>query len=444
MRDRIDDRSLKDSDVDPAPKISFLDFAGYKYSLFVPTKVGIKKSILDASEPLKNILRTSQLHNYDTQAVGEIKRLPIELLQPSGELSPTSISLYRPKTKSGVFTRFWINGLKDYAVGSAGKLNPGNLLALAIDARGLLVVNTSNDLAWWWLRHFIEKNIMRPSIPNNTPLIKPINPNTENNIPKAPKKERLPIPEEPIVPSSQNYEKILIQKLRLIAKKGYIKSITSGPTGVGATLEKQLEIPINSSKEPDFHGIEIKSKRTQKSKKPSGLQTLFSKTPDWKNSPYSAKDLLNDFGYMKSDVLQLYLTISAAKATNHHGFFLKVDESSDRLFCIHRTDNKEKELLEWSISSLITALEKKHKKTMWVSADTNVIEGIEHFHYYKATITEMGSFDHLTDLLRAGIITLDLTLKRKPSGTTRDHGYLFRVKSANLYSAIPEPREINL
>ena len=241
-----------------------------------------------------------------------------------------------------------------------------------------------------------------------------------------------------------NPELTLVEKLKEVASKGYIKSVSTGPTSVGATLETHLGIPINSSKAPDFHGIEIKSKRTQKSKKPSGLQTLFSKTPDWKNSPYSAKDLLDEFGYMKSDVHQLYLTISAAKATNHHGFFLKVDEASDRLFCVHRKENKEKSLLEWSISSLITALEKKHKKTLWVSADSNVIDGIEHFHYYKATITEMGSFDHLPELLKTGVITLDFTLKRKPSGATRDHGYLFRVKSENLYSAIPKPREIDL
>lgn len=452
MRDRIDDRSLKFSDVDPLPIYQFLTNKQKSFCLFVPTITGIRKSIFDALDPLKTLFKANGTFDFANQKPGVKHRLSAWFLKADGSYTETKISLYRPKTKSGIFTRFWIYGLKNYASGAGNIHKPGNLLAIIIETENIYIVNTSDDLIW---HRYQNQNHVNPAITEKTSDLKM--PDQELIREKSPTylTPSKNIADHDLTYSSTNTpnapnlakthpEKILISKLKAISARGYLPSVSFGPTAVGATLEQLLEIPINSSKEPDFHGIEIKSKRIGKTKKPSGLQTLFSKTPDWKNSPYSAKDLLNEFGYMKSDVLQLYLTISAAKATNHHGFFLKVDEGSDRLFCVHRTENEEKSLLEWSISSLITALEKKHKKTMWVSADSNVIEGIEHFHYYKATITEMGSFSHLPELLKTGVITLDFTLKRKPSGATRDHGYLFRVKSENLYCAIPKPREIDL
>lgn len=439
MRDTIDDRSLKSSDIDPLPISQYLANKKKAFCLFVPTKTGIRKSIFDALDPLKTLLKVNDIFDFENQKPGVKDRLSAWFLKADGNYTETKISLYRPNTKSGIFTRFWIYGLKNYASGAEGNRKPGNLLAIIIEAKNIQIVNTSD--VWIWHRYQIQQHV--------NPVItqKDSDPKTsDEEIIREKPPTFISRPDTSNAPNlfETDPEKILISKLKAISARGFLPSVSFGPTAVGATLEHLLEIPINSSKEPDFHGIEIKSKRTQKSKKPSGLQTLFSKTPDWKNSPYSAKDLLNEFGYMKSDVLQLYLTISAAKATNHHGFFLNVDEPSDRLFCVHRKENKEKSLLVWSISSLITALEKKHKTTMWVSADSNVIDGIEHFHYYKAIITEMGSFDHLPELLKTGVITLDFTLKRKPSGATRDHGYLFRVKSENLYSAIPIPREIDL
>ena len=452
MRGRIDDRSLESSDIDPQPIFKLLSDKQKSYCLFVPTKTGLRKSIFDALDPLKTLLKTNDIFDFANQKPGVKRRLPAWFLKADGKYTETKISLYRPKTKSGIFTRFWIYGLKNYASGAEENHSSGNLLAIIIDKKNIFIVNASDDLIW--RRYINQRHIDFANTETNSEFNLQDQELIRENHPDYKEPSNL-ITTQALSPSSNDTsntsklavtdpERVLISKLRAIFARGFLPSITFGPTAVGATLEQLLEIPINSSKDPDFHGIEIKSKRTQKTKKPTGLQTLFSKTPDWKKSPYSAKNLLDDFGYIKSDVLQLYLTISAAKATNHHGFFLKVDEESDRLFCVHRTINEETELLEWSISSLIAAIEKKHKKTIWVSADTNVIDGIEHFHYYKAIITEMGSFDHLPELLRTGVITLDLTLKRKPSGATRDHGYLFRVKSENLYSAIPKPREIDL
>ena len=70
----------------------------------------------------------------------------------------------------------------------------------------------------------------------------------------------------------------LVTKLKGVYEKGWIKTLRAGDTGVGFTFETLIEIQANSSKEPDFKGIEIKTSRKNGN---SNLQTLFSKTPEW-------------------------------------------------------------------------------------------------------------------------------------------------------------------
>ena len=335
MRDRIDDRSLNSSDIDPLPISQFLTNKQKSFCLFVPTKTGIRKSIFDALDPLKILLKANGIFDFETQSPGVKHRLTAWFLKADGNYTETKISLYRPKTKSGIFTRFWIYGLKDYATGADENQKSGNLLAIILEKKNIYIVNTSD--VWIWYRYQTQQRVNPVITPKHPGLKTPDEELIREKTPTyiAPGKDivdgdlTIPSPDTSNGPNlfEADPEKTLISKLKAISARGFLPSISFGPTAVGATLEHLLEIPINSSKEPDFHGIEIKSKRIGKTKKPSGLQTLFSKTPDWKNSPYSAKDLLNEFGYMKADVLQLYLTISAAKATNHHGFFLKVDEA---------------------------------------------------------------------------------------------------------------------
>ena len=52
----------------------------------------------------------------------------------------------------------------------------------------------------------------------------------------------------------------LLEKCRQINKKGFIKTMRVGDTGVGYTLETLLGIKANSNKSPDYKGIEIKTK----------------------------------------------------------------------------------------------------------------------------------------------------------------------------------------
>lgn len=50
-------------------------------------------------------------------------------------------------------------------------------------------------------------------------------------------------------------------KLSKIKKLGYVKSMRSGPTGIGYTLETLLEIRENNISTPDLGEIELKAQR---------------------------------------------------------------------------------------------------------------------------------------------------------------------------------------
>ena len=69
----------------------------------------------------------------------------------------------------------------------------------------------------------------------------------------------------------------LLEKLRLIAGGGLVPSVMEAraDTAIGRTLETALGIVINSAKEPDYKGIEIKSYRRRRGSR-ENRKTLFS------------------------------------------------------------------------------------------------------------------------------------------------------------------------
>ena len=61
-----------------------------------------------------------------------------------------------------------------------------------------------------------------------------------------------------------------------------IPSMVNADTSVGRTLETALGIDINSSKLPDYKGIELKSFRANKGNR----KNLFAQVPNWKISKF--------------------------------------------------------------------------------------------------------------------------------------------------------------
>lgn len=208
------------------------------------------------------------------------------------------------------------------------------------------------------------------------------------------------------------------------------------------TLETLLGIAANSSKDPDFKGIELKAKRSRIGKG-TNRSTLFSKVPSWKLSPVgSAIGLLNKRGYVDdNDRLSLYHTLRAT-APNSLGLQLDIESEKDWLRQVYvDSDNGRIEHdVTWELPKLKADLAKKHKETFWVRA---VCEGSgegEKFHYVEVQHTRRPMVANFVALIEAGVISVDYLLYKKTETRARDHGYLFKIHPNNLGALFPPPQ----
>jgi len=399
------------SDIPLESVIPFFTQKDIDVTFLVPTKTGYEKSIMDATSIVRDFLKTNEIHDYSTQLQGQEHKvlLPAFLVTKDKKLT-CQASLYRPNTKKGD-PRIWFTGIRDYC-------SPNNLLAIVCYEKTLYIYNLS-DLE------------VRNSIGLQLPDINTKNHFTEASFAYSVGIEILNCIQE----ASGAIARELLSKLKEISHLGYLSSSVSGDTGVGMTLEKYLGISPNSSKDPDYKGIEIKAAR-QKIINPNRVN-LFAKTPDWEKSNYSANRLLHDFGYLKDGRQQLYCTVTANRA-NPQGLFFEVDEKNDILVGCASIDGHTISLVQWDMRLLRESLEAKHNETFWVKADVLREQGIEFFHFSKVIHTRKPQTHLLSTLLYSGIVTMDYTLSEK-NKRVRDHGYLFKIKPENVKLLFPDP-----
>ena len=382
--------------------------------LLVPTPTGLDKSIIDAHASLREFLKNKGLHDYDKQGQGAREHgvyLKTWLVSESG-LQEAKTSLYRPETKSGD-PRVWIYGLASYA-------KPGNVLVLLADKGELYVVNGS-DLP-------LMASAMFPnSVLGN--LIARLTPKTSFAATE------------------------LLEKLRGVASHGFIKTLRPGPTGVGYTLESMLGIAANSRKAPDFKGIEIKASRTSDRGASTTRTTLFSKTPDWEASHYSALKLVQTFGRANSDGRrQIYCSLDN-QPNSTFGFYLATDDQYEVLNSLRGMPDRQpasgdEKLLQWPLTGLRAALMAKHRETFWVKAQIRGAGDTESFRYFEVAHTQAPLQGNFAPLIDSGHIELDFVIHLKEAADgkqkTRDHGYLFKLWDKHRHLLFAEPRVYRL
>jgi len=388
---------LSISDTNIQDVSSLIYECGYDVAFLVPTPTGMSKGILDAHKSINSLLKRSGVHDYELQKQGSENKIVINSTYLTKEDSfNVKVSLYRPNAKKGD-PRIWIYGLKKLA-------NIKNLLALIVVEQHLYIVNCS-------IAEDLEIAL-------------------KFGLPKL-KKERSSIAQE------------LLDKLIVISKKGFINTIRKGDTGVGITLENQLGIIENSSTNPDYKGIEIKSARVDQTRRQRNRSVLFSKVPKWDLSPvHTAEELVQKRGYIDSDGLMALRQTISGHRINKQGLYLDIDYANDYLrqvfsdsgLCINPEHDT-----TWIIADLKAALIKKHKETFWVKAKHNNNRENESFHYIEVEHTSNPHIERLENLLETGLITLDYTLHLKDNGTTRDHGYIFKLKQNSKTALFPKP-----
>lgn len=396
---------LSDTPVQPILK-RFASIA-INTAVLVPTETGMQKSIMDATESVRRLLRESGLHDYSQQEQGGGHKILLQArVIGQDSVADVTVSVYRPLTKSGD-PRIWIYGLSSYAT-------VGNLLVLFVVDQTLHIVNASNlDV-----------------------IVALGNP-----------KSQLSIAVGIATRQAESVAEELLSKLRGIALSGPIPSVTSGDTGVGMTLEHALKIPPNSEKTPDYKGIELKASRSLKGTRRSTRVNLFAQVPDWKLSNLkSSSAILDRYGYKKNaNDFRLYCTVSALKP-NSQSLILKVDFDSDLL---HERavgdDHGFDEVAIWRFEHLRQRLLEKHPETYWVKADSTFRRKNEYFHYTEVVRTKSPKIELFPILIDDGTITVDHLIKRLSSdGKSTEKGPLFKISPTDLKSLMPDPTRYDL
>lgn len=376
-------------------------------AFLVPTPTGYEKSIMDATKPLRELLKFANVHDYESQGQGQENKVIIEShFITKDDVINTTASLYRPNTKDGD-PRIWFSNLKKYC-------KPCNLLAIFVYDKSLYVINLS------------DKEIQN-SLKNHGHVFSFLQISLSEYISAA---------EE------------LLEKLREIHRRGFIPSITKGDPGVGDTLENALGIQRNNKKTPDYKGIELKASRITKNgeKKSVTRSTLFTKVPD---NGLSYSEILDKYGKIQiprgktEPRKQIYETLSTQKY-NAYGLKLSVDYDNDKLNLIDNAEPKPNIVSSWDLDILRKTLLVKHHETFWVKAASEMRDELEYFRYDKVIHTKNPNALLLAPLIENGEITADLAAHIKPDGTYRDHGLLFKIFPQNIHDLLGEEKKYDL
>ena len=376
-------------------------------TLIEPTKTGLDKSIMDATIPVRAYLREQNIHDYNFQNDGTEYKVIIEdtFLITETSFIKSRTSLYRPRAKKKRGDpRIWFKKLPEYS-------NANNILALTYFNNKLYVINIST---------MEIDNLLSSSFIN--PLLELV---------------------QDIQKKNNSISNELLEKIKIIANNGLLPAIKKGDTAIGHALETALGIAQNSSKSPDYKGIELKSYRQKSSKSKESRKNLFAQVPNWKLSKFkSSREILDTFGYQREDDFKLYCT-SSTKGRNSQGLILRLDSDINQLVENSHQDEIG-DFVVWLMSDLKTRLLEKHNETFWIGADTTILKGIEYFQYQKILHTKKPIPSMFELLVEQGEITLDHLIKRNAKGRVSEKGPLFKISTSALSMLFPEQVEYNL
>lgn len=213
----------------------------------------------------------------------------------------------------------------------------------------------------------------------------------------------------------------LIEKLKKISDMGWIKTHRVGNTGIGKTLEDLLGITENNIPGPNSAMIELKSAR----KNASSMLTLFTKSP----LPTRANSLLLEkFGYAstkKQGTKRLETTVNALNFNiikGRSGFKISIEE--DRINLITPSNEI---VAYWDKETLKNSFERKLPKLLYVKAEVRGKGSDEEFWFNEAWLLSGFDFNNFVQLLKDGIILVDIRIGQYPDGRPHDHGTGFRV-----------------
>jgi len=211
----------------------------------------------------------------------------------------------------------------------------------------------------------------------------------------------------------------------------FVKTHRSGNTGIGKTLEDLLGIIENNIQGPDTAETALKAGR----KNSASMLTLFTKSP----SPRRVNtQLLKKYGYgsPKDGEKILHCTLSTNFETTLRG------EDGLKLDIIHDNDSDKLSIQNfygdveayWTEESLRDAFLRKYRsgQLYYVKAESRGSGANEEFYFYEAWFLKGFSYPNFINLLKDGVVKIDIRIGQYPDGRTHDHGTGFRIFPKDL------------
>ena len=348
-----------------------------KFTQVQITATGLKKSILDATTPMRTYFKENDVHDYALQNKGQDNKVIIKtyILTEYKEIE-TQTSLYRPETKDGD-PRLWIYRLKETT--EADDIHA----IIAPTPTSLFVINLT------------KVDIVKCC---ESSLVNPI---------------------QDLISVFYHSSNLISNELLAILRSyenQWIDTDLRADTAIGRQVEALLGIDMNASKLPDYKGIELKSFRSQR---PSIKKNLFCKVPDWELSHLkSGAEIVDKYGYMSGGI-KSYRNTLYCKAPNSQNLRLNMNYPDDLLEIEEDKiigENQFKKIADvavWRLQTLHECLLTKHHETFWIEVDTRIgDQGQEQFMFNKIEHTRNPIVSQFDILLEQSMITVDLLLGR--------------------------------
>ncbi len=229
------------------------------------------------------------------------------------------------------------------------------------------------------------------------------------------------------VPTSSPALTEFLKRFDVLERRGFVKTLRPGSTGIGYTLETLLKIEENNSPRGDLLGMEIKAYRDdEKQFDDHEKMNLFLKEPIWADGKKSA-ERIQDYGYVDANGRQAwYQSVTSRK--NERQLVLRIDRASKSLNLLH----KGLVIGRWSFDVLQKRLLEKHSEAVFVAAEVRGKGRAEEFHYQTVTYCARPSVSRFLKLVDSGDVILELRMHVKESGGARNHGTAFRVRKHRL------------
>ena len=395
---------------------SLKPFISNDYSIIRLTQTMISKNNIDANYFLRSLLKNKKVVDYDSLQNGGRNGLKYPVIMYSkNQKIETTINFYKVNGKRSDprFGLYRINNMNQNNV-----LGVGDLLVLVPIVKNKKIViyifNASFDLPDQdTLSHLFD-----------------------------------------LTPSQKLLQQIF-PKIKKIAQQGYHPNSKGvgkiSPTDAGDTLESLLNIETNNRKNADIDGlIELKSKKS------TGLETLFTLRPNFDGTPV-AKIEPNDrsrvsaytrlYGYHSNkhpNSKSLYVTIKSKP--NLQGLYLKVNESNETVELRKSSENKDLLTAYWSFDTLEKQLKLKHPMTLWFGVKSRMTNNIGEFLYPSVQITQVPSFETFISLIKSDLISYDWRGYTSLSGKYigKNHGNAWRIEKNSIPLLFGSSETINL